>query len=52
MLRILIIVVIVLVAWIIGATLAYMLVWYCIVGDDTGEPLLKDLKYEKKDNTL
>lgn len=52
MLRILIIVVIVLVVWIIGAILACILIGYCRIGDDTGKPLLKDLKDEKKDNTL
>ena len=55
MLRILIVVVIVLVAWAIGAILAIlacMLVRYCRISDGKGEPLLKDLKDEKKDNTL
>ena len=52
--RILIVVVIVLVlvVWAIGAILVYMLVGYCRISDDKGEPLLKDLKDEKKDNTL
>ena len=52
MLRILIVVVIVLVVWAIGGILACMLVGYCRISDDKGEPLLKDLKDEKKDNTL
>ena len=52
MLWILIIVVIVLVVWIISVILACILVGYCRIGDDTDEPLLKDLKDEKKDNTL
>ena len=52
MLRILIVVVIVLVVWIIGVILACMLVGYCRISDDKGESLLKDLKDEKKDNTL
>jgi len=42
----------VLVVWVIGAILACMLVGYCRISDDKGEPLLKDLKDEKKDNTL
>ena len=52
MLRILIVVIIVLVVWAISAILACMLIGYYRIRDDKGEPLLKDLKDEKKDNTL